>query len=76
MSASAVGKDLERLRPTLAPAVMIWVGWRKKAAKVASDITENEIRRIALPMGFVDVKVCAIDAVWSELKLMIRKKLR
>ncbi len=55
---------------------MIWVGWPMKAAKVASDITEDGIRRIALPMGFVDVKVCAIDAVWSGLKLMIRKKLR
>ena len=52
------------------------MGWPKKAARIASDITEDRIRRIALPMGFVDVKVCAIDAVWSGLKLVIRKELR
>jgi len=46
------------------------MGWPKKAARIASDITEGGIRRIALPMGFVDVKVCAIDAVWSGLKLV------
>lgn len=76
VSASALGKDLERMRPILAPAGMVWAAWPKKAAKVASDITEDGIRRIALPMGFVDVKVCAIDAVWSGLKLVIRKELR
>ena len=76
VSTSALGKDLERMRPLLAPAGMVWVAWPKKAAKVASDITEDGIRRIALPMGFVDVKVCAIDAVWSGLKLVIRKELR
>ncbi|MFC3714342.1 hypothetical protein ACFOMD_17370 [Sphingoaurantiacus capsulatus] len=48
----------------------------KKAAKVDTDITEDVIRTVALPMGFVDVKVCAVDAVWSGLKPMIRKELR
>jgi hypothetical protein len=68
--------DLARLRPVLAPAGLIWVCWPKKAAKVETDITEDTVRRLALPMGFVDVKVCAIDAVWSGLKLVIRKALR
>ena len=63
---------LVRLRGELAPKGMIWVSWPKKAAKVPTDITEDTIRAIALPLGFVDVKVCAVDAVWSGLKLVIR----
>jgi hypothetical protein len=63
-------------RPRLDPAGMIWVSWPKKASKVPTDITEDTIREVCLPLGFVDVKVCAIDAVWSGLKLMIRKTLR
>ncbi len=55
---------------------MIWVSWPKKAAKVPTEITEDTIREIALPMGLVDIKVCAVDAVWSGLKLVIRKELR
>lgn len=55
---------------------MIWVSWPKKASKVPTDITEDVIREIALPMGLVDVKVCAVDATWSGLKLMVRKELR
>ena len=51
----------------------IWVSWPKKASKVATDITEDTIRAVALPMGLVDVKVCAVDEVWSGLKLVIRK---
>ncbi len=68
--------ELTRLRTLLDPAGMVWVSWPKKAAKVDTDITEDVIRAVALPMGFVDVKVCAVDAVWSGLKLMIRKELR
>ena len=72
--------ELERLltalRTALAPAGFVWVGWPKKAAKVPTDITEDTIREVGLPMGYVDVKVCAVDAVWSGLKLMIRKELR
>jgi hypothetical protein len=72
--------DLEaaiaRLRPKLAPDGFLWVSWPKKASKVPTDITEDVIREIALPTGLVDVKVCAIDAVWSGLKLVIRKELR
>ena len=54
----------------------IWVSWPKKASKVATDVTEDVIREIALPIGLVDVKVCAVDAIWSGLKLVIRKELR
>jgi len=60
----------------LAPDGMIWVSWPKKAAQVESDITEDTIRKVALPLGLVDVKVCAVDETWSGLKLVIRKALR
>ena len=54
----------------------IWVSWPKKASKVATDITEDVIRAVALPLGLVDIKVCAVDDTWSGLKLVIRKELR
>ena len=54
----------------------IWVSWPKQASKVPTDITEDVIRAVALPLGLVDVKVCAVDATWSGLKLVIRKELR
>jgi hypothetical protein len=50
--------------------------WPKKASKRPTDITEDVIRELALPIGWVDVKVCAVDAVWSGLKLVVRKELR
>lgn len=55
---------------------MIWISWPKRASKVATDITEDVVREIALPTGLVDVKVCAVDEIWSGLKLVIRKELR
>lgn len=55
---------------------MIWVSWPKKSAKVPTDVTEDLIREVILPRGLVDVKVCAIDEVWSGLKLVIRKENR
>ena len=55
---------------------MIWVSWPKKASKVPTDVTEDVIREVALPLGLVDVKVCAVDATWSGLKLVIRKENR
>jgi hypothetical protein len=67
---------LERLRPRLAPAGMLWASWPKKAARLPTDLCEGAIRALALPLGLVDVKVCAVDAVWSGLKLVIRKELR
>jgi hypothetical protein len=72
--------ELERLiaqlRTMIAPAGQIWVSWPKKASKVPTDITEDVIRAVALPTGLVDVKVCAVDAIWSGLKLVIRRELR
>lgn len=67
---------IARLLPLLAPAGFLWVSWPKKASKVPTDITEDVIREVALPTGLVDVKVCAVDAVWSGLKLVIRKAMR
>lgn len=68
--------ELNALRQLIAPSGFVWVSWPKKAAKVETDITEDVIREIALPLGLVDVKVCAINEIWSGLKLMIRKELR
>lgn len=72
--------ELERLiaqlRTMIAPAGQIWVSWPKKASKVPTDVTEDVIRAVALPIGLVDVKVCAVDAIWSGLKLVIRRELR
>jgi hypothetical protein len=72
--------ELERLiaqlRTVIAPAGQIWVSWPKKASKMPTDITEDVIRVVALPTGLVDVKVCAVDAIWSGLKLVIRRELR
>jgi hypothetical protein len=71
-----LARELAALRDLLAPAGFVWVCWPKKAAKVDTDITENVVRDVALPMGLVDIKVCAIDEIWSGLKLVIRKNLR
>ncbi|GAB1595470.1 DUF3052 domain-containing protein [Lysobacter claricitrinus] len=67
---------LSDVPPLLAPDAMIWVSWPKKASKVPTDITEDRIRDVALPLGLVDIKVCAVDSVWSGLKLVRRKALR
>lgn len=67
---------LTQLLPMLEPAGMIWVSWPKKAAKVDTDVTEDVIRDVCLPMGLVDVKVCAVDATRSGLKLVVRRQNR
>lgn len=67
---------LSTLRNELAQDGFVWVSWPKKTAKLPTDITEDVIRAVALPMGFVDVKVCAVTEVWSGLKLVIRKSER
>ena len=64
------------LLQTLPPSGAFWVAWPKRASKVATDMTEDVVREVALPLGWVDVKVCAIDEVWSGLKLVLRKELR
>ena len=71
-----LNRQLLRYRRKLKSSGAVWVSWPKKAAKMSTDITEDTIREIALPLGFADVKVCAIDDVWSGLKLVVRKKLR
>ena len=71
-----MAKTLSMLRGKLDERGMVWVSWPKKAAKVVTDITEDTIREVALPLGFVDVKVCAVDEKWSGLKLMIRRENR
>jgi hypothetical protein len=71
-SRAELERVLETLDPHLDDAGMIWISWPKKASKVATDLTEDGIRELALPRGLVDVKVCAVDAVWSGLKLVRR----
>lgn len=73
---AALEAALPGLRARLAPAGMLWVSWPKKAARVPTTLTEDVIRALALAGGLVDVKVCAVDAVWSGLKLVIPRALR
>lgn len=73
---AALDARLKLLRNRIAVDGQVWVSWPKQAAKVPTDITEDTVREIALPLGFVDTKVCAVDETWSGLKLVIRKELR
>ena len=68
--------ELKRLRRKLTDTGTIWVSWPKKSAGRPTDVTENTIRELALPLGLVDTKVCAVDEVWSGLKLMVRRENR
>lgn len=70
---AALESKVPALMPLLGPSACIWVSWPKKASKVPTDVTEDTIRDVALPLGLVDVKVCAVDATWSGLKLVVRK---
>ena len=72
----ALRRDLPKLMKRIQPAGAIWVSWPKKASKVPTDVTEDRVRDLALTMKLVDVKVCAVDEVWSGLKLVIRKEHR
>lgn len=69
-------KELAKYRQQLEQNGFLWVSWPKKSAKVDTDITEDTIREVALPLGFVDIKVCAVSDVWSGLKIVIRKNAR
>jgi hypothetical protein len=71
-----LGKLLKSYRLTLKPTAAVWVSWPKKSAKVETDVNEHTIRELALPLGFVDIKVCAVNEIWSGLKLVVRKELR
>ncbi|MEM7083887.1 MAG: DUF3052 family protein [Pseudomonadota bacterium] len=71
-----LARVLKTAQSSIYPDGVIWVSWPKKSSGVASRVTEDTIRAVALPMGLVDIKVCAVDATWSALKLVIRKSLR
>ena len=71
-----LAKHLQSLRYKIAEDAAVWVSWPKKSSGVPTDITEDVIRAVALPIGFVDIKVCAVDETWSGLKLMIRRENR
>lgn len=69
-------KALAAYRKALGPATPVWVSWPKKSSGVATDVTEDTIRAVALPLGFVDIKVCAVTETWSGLKLVVRRERR
>ena len=69
-------KELRAALPKMKQDAALWISWPKKSAKVETDITEDTVREVALPLGLVDIKVCAVDEIWSGLKLVIRKQLR
>ena len=71
-SRAELAEQLVMYRKSMAQDGMIWVSWPKKASKLATDVTEDVVRDLALPLGLVDVKVCAVDETWSGLKLVIR----
>ncbi|MEP7260733.1 MAG: hypothetical protein ABI669_06025 [Usitatibacter sp.] len=71
-----LARHLAALRKRLRPDASVWVSWPKKASNVPTDITGDVIREVCLPMGWVDIKVCAVTDVWSGLKLVVRKELR
>jgi hypothetical protein len=75
-SHAVLRRELVKMRRRLEPAGFVWVSWPKKTSKVPTDVTEDTVRDVALPLGFVDVKVCAVSDIWSGLKLVIRKRER
>jgi len=75
-SAAELREQLPAIMKVIHPDGMIWVSWPKKSSRVSTDVTEDTIRTVALPLGLVDVKVCAVDDTWSGLKLVVRKELR
>lgn len=72
--AKQLAKDIAGLKDEIVPDGMIWVSWPKQAAKIATDVTEDIIRQLALANGLVDIKVCAVDEIWSGLKLVVPVK--
>lgn len=73
---SVLAKELASLRQRLRADAALWVSWPKKSSRMPSTVTEDVIRELALPLGFVDIKVCAVSELWSGLKLVVRKELR
>ncbi len=75
-SRSELVASLKALQKKIKQSGIIWVSWPKKSSGVPTEVTEDTVREIALPLGLVDVKVCAVDEIWSGLKLVIRKENR
>ena len=75
-SQAELKQQFSKIAKLLAPAGMVWVSWPKKSSGLATDISENGVRRIGLNAGLVDVKVCAVSDIWSGLKLVVPVKLR
>jgi hypothetical protein len=75
-SRGELGRRLPALRDAVFPAGVAWIAWPKRSSGVGTDVTEDVVREMALPLGLVDVKVCAIDATWSGLKLVVRREHR
>ena len=75
-SRAELAAALRVVRKAMAPDGIVWVSWPKKASGIPSEVTEDTVRELALPIGLVDIKVCAVDDTWSGLKLMIRKSER
>ena len=73
---AALAALIAEVRPRMAPACGLWVAWPKRAAGLPTELTDHVVREIALPTGLVDNKICAIDATWSGLRLVIRRELR
>jgi hypothetical protein len=73
---SELSNRLAVSREQIADTGTVWVSWPKRSSGVPTDVTEDAVRAVALPLGFVDVKVCAIDETWSGLKLMVRRENR
>ncbi|MEI2302324.1 hypothetical protein [Ensifer sp. MJa1] len=73
---SALEECATDIAARLKPEGVLWASWPKKASKVATTLTEDGLREVFLPLGLVDIKVCAVDATWSGLKFMFRKELR
>jgi DUF3052 family protein len=71
-----LAKRLSAVREKIADTGTVWVSWPKRSSGVAADVSEDVVRAVALPLGFVDVKVCAVDETWSGLKLMVRRNNR
>jgi hypothetical protein len=71
-----LARALAAYRERLSPEATLWISWPKKSSKVTSEVSEDTVRELALPLGWVDVKVCAVTEVWSGLKLVVRKELR
>jgi hypothetical protein len=72
--ARALREALPRLKSEMRPAASLWISWPKKSAGVATDVSESVVRNAALAIGLVDIKVCAVDEIWSGLKLVIPVK--